>query len=222
MLVKEEAVSTNSWSSTATVPPPSQMGLLGTISIHRKSNKKVPREHEDEVQRTAAQSSQPSAGDSSPSVSGVSVTTPVSLSKPFPKVLLAGTQHVMDSLAIDSQNRRRMRQQSSSRSSCTLKASVWTITATHTFVIFMALFCPPVAVAQSCSVSSNTADPCTGLFQIQTSPFPMLDMTEGCCACVVGKCFTLASLQAPQPSANNPLHQDSVYGAMLWRNYCKR
>ena len=211
-----------SWSLNAAVPPLFQMFFFGAVSTQRKSNKKVPREHEDDVQRTAAQSSQPSAGDSSPSVSGVSVTTPVSLSKPFPKVLLAGTQHVMDSLAIDSQNRRRMRQQSSSRSSCTLKASVWTITATHTFVIFMALFCPPVAVAQSCSVSSNTADPCTGLFQIQTSPFPMLDITKSSCACVAVKCSTLASLQAHQPFAHNPIHPDSVYGAMPWHNYCKR
>ncbi len=221
-MAKTEVVSTKAWSSTAAVPPPSQMGLFGTISTHRKSNKKVPREHEDAVQRTAAQSSQPSAGDSSPSVSGAAVTTPVSLSKPLPKVLLASTRHVMDSLAIDSQKRRQMRHQSSSRSSCTLKASVWTFTATHTFVIFMAFFCPPVAVAQSCSVSSNKADHCTGLFQIQTSPFPMLDITEGCCACVAVKCSTVASFQAHQPSAHISLHPDSVYGAMSLRNYCNR
>jgi hypothetical protein len=202
------------------------MVFFGTVSTQRKSNKKVPCEHEDDVQRTAVQSFQQSAGNSSPSVSGaavIAVTTPVSPSKPTPNVLCA--QYVMDSSAIDYQNRRRMRHQSSSRSSCTLKASVWTFATIHTFVIFMSFFCPPVAVAQSCPGSFNTAAPCTGPFHIATYPFPMIDMTEGCCACVAVKCFTVASLQAHQPSANNPLPltpPDSVYGGMSLRNYCNR
>ena len=215
-----------SWSLNAAVPPLFQMFFFGAVSTQRKSNKKVPCEHEDDVQRTAVQSSQPSAGDSSPSVSGaavIAVTTPVSPSKPTPNVLYA--QNVMDSPAIDYQNRRRMRHQSSLRSSCILKASVWTFATIHTFVIFMSFFFPPVAVAQSCPGSFNTAAPCTGPFHIATSPFPMLDMTEGCFACVAVKCSTISSLQAHQLSANNPVSlppPDSAYGEKLFRNYCTR
>jgi len=219
-LAKKEAVSSNSRASTAAVSPPCKMGSFGTIATeHQKSNEKVPREHEDDVQFIVDQSFQRSSGDSIPSVSGVAMTTPVSPSKPLSNLLFADAQNVMDSPVIDFQDCKQMHWQSSSRSSCTLKASVWTFATTQTVVIFIALFCPIVAVAHLCSRSSNTAAPCTGPFHIGTHPFPMLDTAEGCCACADVKCSTMASLQAHQPSANNHSPPDSVYGEMPLYNF---
>jgi len=183
------------------------------ILSNRKSNKNFPRQHEDVVQRSAALSFQPPAVDSSPSVSGVDRAPPVSSSNRL--------QLVMDAPAIDSQNRRRTRQQISSRSSCTRKASVWTFATTHTFVIFITLFFPPIALAQSCSWSCSTAAPCTGPCHLGTSPFPMLGTTQCCCACLAVKCYAISSFQALQPLANHPPLPDLVCGEMPSRN-CKR
>ena len=153
------------------MPPPSQMGLHGTISTQRKSSKKVPLEHEDDAQHNPTLSSKLSAGDSSRSVSsGVAMTTSVSLSKPLPNALFADSQCVVDSPAIESQNHRRMRWQSSSRSRNILSASGWAFAIKLTFCIFMTIFSPPVAEAHSCPGSKITAAPCTGPFHIGTSP----------------------------------------------------
>ena len=215
-MVNEEAVSTNSWSPTARVPPPSQMGLFGTISTQRKSSKKTP--------RTVAQSSQLSAGDSSPSVSGVAMTTPLSPSTPLSNALFADAQYVMNSPAIESQNRKRMHRQSSSRSSCTLEASVWTFTAILAIITFMAFFAPSVVVSQSCPESNKTESPCTGLFHIRTSPVQMLDMTEGFCPWMAAKYHKYTAIpfnQGHQLSVNSPPPLDSFCGEMPSR-ICNR
>jgi len=157
---------------TQVVEPPNSRPFdhFGTTSTGAKSRKHILHENGSDAQYKPSQSSQPSAGDSSPSFSGVAMmTTPVSPSKP-PNVLFADPQRVVESHAIDSQNRRRMHQQASLHSSNILKASGWTFATTLTFVIFMTFFCPPVAVAQSCPGSSITAAPFTGPFHIGTSP----------------------------------------------------